>query len=355
MILLKPLRVGVIGCGWIAQNVHIPGYIENPKSRLIAICDRNKERLEEVAERHKIENCFTDYHELLESHIIDAVSICTPTATHSEIAVEAAKNGIHTLCEKPLASDLTEAEEIVKAVEHSEIKFMVGYNYRFLPNHVKAKKFIDDGRIGKPIIVRGEVVMAGPYKDEISEKDYAHETKKRIGALFDLGSHLADLFIWMMGQPSEVYAAFSTHMDNVNVDDSATTLIKFKSNVLGTIIITWLNLPDYRVMANSRMIEIIGTKGKIDSEFYGPSLSFYSSGSITSRIRGKTTITPVKFNPKLPDAALKWSYKKEIDCFLESIIKDEEPPIPIRDGLNVLRLVASAYKSARLKSAVVLE
>lgn len=354
-MLLTSLKVGVIGCGWIAQNIHIPDYIENPKSQLVALCDRNKDRLKEVAERYQIENAFTDYKELLESHIIDAVSICTPTATHSEISIEAAKNGIHTLCEKPLATSLSQGEEIAKAVEKNRIKFMVGYNYRFLPNHVRAKKFVDDDRIGKPIFIRGEAVAAGPYKAEISEKDYPYETEKRMGALFDLGSHLADLFTWMMGQPKEIYATFSTHMDNVNVDDAAMMLVKFKSNVLGSITVTWLRLPDYQAMADSRIIEIIGTKGKIDSEFYGPSLYFYSSDSITSKIRGKIRITPVKFNPKIPDEAFKWSYKREIDCFLESIVKDEKPPVPVQQGLNVLKLITSAYESARSKTAVALE
>lgn len=353
--MLKPLRVGVIGCGWIAENVHIPYYIENPKSRLVAICDINKEHLEKVGERYKVRNCFREYQELLESDVIDAVSICTPTATHSKIAVEAAKNGVHILCEKPLAANLVEAEEIVKAVYQSRIKFMVGFNYRFLPNHMKTKEFVEAGRIGKPIFVRGEVVTAGPYRTEINEKDYAYETKKRIGAFFDLGSHVADLFIWMVGEPKEVYAAFSTYGNNISVDDSATALIRFQSNVLGNITVTWLNLPDYQATADSRMIEIIGTRGKIDSEFYGPSLFFYGSNSITSKIRGKIKITPVKFNPKVPDEALKWSYKKEIDCFLESIIKDKKPPVTIEHAVTALRLIVSAYESARLKSAVILE
>jgi len=352
VILLKPLRVGVIGCGWIAQNVHIPAYIENPKSRLLAICDTNKERLEEVAEICNVRNRFCDYHELFESNLIDAASICTPTPTHSKIAIEAAKHGIHTLCEKPLASNLKEGEEIVKAVNQSKTKFMIGFNYRFLPNHMKTKKFVDAGKIGKPILIRGEVIEAGPYRTDIDEEEYAHETEKRIGAFFDLGQHLLDLFIWMIGEAREVHATFSTYMDNMTVDDTATALIRFKSKALGNITVAWLDLPDYQAIADSRMIEIIGTKGKIDTEFFGPSLYFYSSDSITSKIRGKIRITPVKFNPKVPDEALKWSYKKEIDCFLESIIMDRKPPVTIEHAMNVLRLTVSAYESARLKSAV---
>lgn len=290
--------------------------------------------------------------ELLESNLIDAVSVCTPTAAHWKVAVEAAKNGIHTLCEKPLASNMEEAEKIVEAVHQSKIKFMVGFNYRFLPNHVMTKRFIDAGRIGKPIFIRGEVVTPGPYKAGIDEKDYPREAEKRIGAFFDLGSHFADLFIWMMGRPKEVYATFSSYKNTVGIDDSANALIKFESNVLGSIAVSWLDLPDYQSISDSRIIEIVGTKGKIDTEFFGPSLFFYGSNSISSKIRGKVRIMPVNFDSRIPDEALKWSYKKEIDSFVDSVINNEETPISIEHGISVLKLVTAAYESAKHKTAV---
>ncbi len=352
---MRPLRVGVIGCGWISQNAHIPAYIENPRSKLVAICDANEERLGEVSKKYGIKNVFVNSQELLESNLIDAVSVCTPTAAHWKVAIEAAKHGIHTLCEKPLASNLEEAEKIVEAVRQSKIKFMVGFNYRFLPNHAMAKRFIDAGRIGKPIFIRGEVVTPGPYKADIDEKDYPREAEKRIGAFFDLGSHFADLFIWMMGKPKEVYATFSSYKSTTGVDDSANALIKFESNVLGSIAVSWLDLPDYQSISDSRIIEIVGTKGKIDTEFFGPSLFFYGSNSISSKIRGRVRIMPVNFDFRIPDEALKWSYKKEIDSFVDSVIKDEETPISIEHGVNVLKLVTAAYESAKHKTAVNLE
>lgn len=352
---MKPLRVGIIGCGWIAQTAHIPAYIENPKSKLVAICDANRERLDEFARKYKIQNAFSDYQELLQSNSVDAVSICTPTALHSQVAVECAKNNVHVLCEKPLASNLEEAERIVQALSENRIKFMVGFNYRFLPNHVMAKKFVDAGKIGKPLLIRGVVVAPGPYRTDIDEKNYPSEAKKRIGAFFDLGSHLVDLFVWMMGKPSEVYAAFSSRTNDTDVDDSATALVRFQSNVLGNVTVSWVNLPDYQSASDSRMIEIIGTGGRIDSEFLGPSLYFYGSNSISSKIKGKVKITPGKFNPKIPDEALKWSYKKEIDCFLESIVRDQKPPITLDHALQVLKIVVAAYDSAKHKSAVSME
>lgn len=348
MIVVKPVRVAVIGCGRIAQDVHLPAYMENPKSRLIGICDVNEDLLRRVGERFNVANLHVDYLELLESHMVDAVSICTPAATHSEIAVAAAENGIHVLCEKPLASNMEEGERIAKAVQENRIKFMVGFNYRFLPNHVMTKKFVDDGKIGKPILANGKVVAADPHGP-------SYRRKMALGILSELGSHLADLLIWMMGPPKEVYATFATTEENPSIDDSALVLIKFGSNALGSISLAWLNLPDYQAMANSRLIEIVGTKGKIESDFFGPSLYFYGADSITSKLKGKIKITPHKIDPRIPDEALRWSYRQEINHFLESVARNKHPLILAEDGMNALKLVTAAYDSAKRKSAMILD
>jgi predicted dehydrogenase len=115
------------------------------------------------------------------------------------ISIEAVRGGIHVLCEKPLVSNLDDAELIRREVEREKVRFMVGFNYRFLPNHVMARRFAHDGRIGRPIFIRGQSVTAGAYRADIPPSHYAQESKKRIGALFDMESHLADLFIWQAG------------------------------------------------------------------------------------------------------------------------------------------------------------
>lgn len=349
---MRPLRVAVVGCGFIAQSAHLPAYVENPKARLSAICDSNKGLLDRLAKKYNVESVYDDYHELMESGTAEAVSICTPTATHAEIAIEAARHGIHTLCEKPLASNLQEAREMVREVTQSKTKFMVGFNVRFLPNHVMAKKFMTDGRIGKPLFIRGTIVAPGAYGSEMAQRDYSLEAEKRIGVFFDLGTHLVDLFMWMMGKPRAVYGMMNTYRNGVKVDDVAAALIRFESGVLGNITTIWANFPDYQSTMDTRMVEIIGADGKIDSDFLGPSLSFYGTKSMTSKIRGKVRIVPVRFNPNVPDEALKWSYRKEIDCFLDSIIEDKEPPVTIEHGMNVLEIVISAYERTGSKPEI---
>jgi len=348
------VRVGVIGCGWIGQNTHIPAFLENSKSKLVALCDTDEVLLGRVGDKYGIQNRFCGYMELLESGLVDAVSICTPTAAHSEIALAATKVGIHVLCEKPLASDLHEAQLVVSAVRSKKICFMVGFNYRFLPNHIKARDLIRSGKIGQPVLIRGQIVAAGPYRSGIKEKDLVREAEKRRGCLFDLGAHIADLFAWMIGNPRDVYAAFGEFAGS-HVDGTATVLVRFNSNVLGNIVVTWQDMPDLEAVSDARVIEVIGTKGKIDSQIFGPSLYYYSVDSVTSKIRGRIRITPPGIDARLPDDALKKSYREEIDCFLDAILNRSDPPVTADDGIRALRLVVGAYESAKLGRPVPLE
>jgi len=352
---MKKLRVGVIGCGWIAQNVHIPNYIRNPKSEIVALCDINDEVLMNARKEYGIENTFTDYHELFEKGIVDAVSICTNVSTHCEIATCAANHSVHVLCEKPLAYSMEEADKMIEAALHNKVKLTVGFNLRFLPNHRKMKEYLLSGKIGKPIFIKGEVVAAGPYKSEIPKGNILRETEKRKGALFDLGAHMADLFLWMLGKPKEVYALSSTYKKGVNVDDLASVLMNFESGVVGSMNILWANLSSIQAMENNKKIEIIGERGKIESDFFGPSLYLYSEGSLASKIKGKSKITPGKFNPKIPNEALEWSYRQEIESFLNSIVEDKKPQVTGEEAREALKLVLAAYESNETKRVIKLE
>lgn len=352
---MKRVKVGVIGCGHIAQEVHIPNYMENSKSILEAVCDVNQDISNEIAVEYKIKHVFNDYRELLDSDLVEAVSVCVPTSLHSKVVIDAATRGIHVLCEKPLATDMKEADEMLEAVSRSDVKFMVGFNRRFLPNHMKAKEYLEKGKIGRPILARAQTITAGPYENEIEKSSHPKEAEKRLGCLFDSGSHLADLIIWMLGKPSEVSASVSTWVDGVTVDDSAVMLAKFDNGALGSICTAWLNLPDYQAMEDSRKIEIIGTNGKVESDCLGPSLYFYSTNSLTCKLRGKIKITPVKFDPKIPHEALSWSYRREIDDFLTSIIKNREPSVTGEQAKEALRMILAAKESIRSKSAITLK
>lgn len=349
------MKTGVVGCGWIGQSVHIPNYVQNPRSELVAICDTNEELLSKTKEKYNVKYAFTDYEELLEGDLVEAISVCTPTSTHSKIVVDAASNDIHTLCEKPLALNMKEADEVLEAVSRSKIKFMVGFNCRFLPNHVRMRNYTNEGKIGRIITSRGEVIATmGPFGNDVDKEFYRKETEKRVGAFFDMGVHLVDLFIWLFGKPIEVYASTMTFTEGVSADESSVVLVKFNNDILTSITVAWLYLPDYLSMSNNKMLEIIGTEGKLESDLFGPSLYFYSKNSLASKIGGKIRILPRHLNPKVPDEALRWSYEKEIDSFLRAILEDKRPSITGEEAREVLRVTLAAYESSRTKSVVIL-
>jgi len=235
---MNRLKVGIIGCGWAAQHFHIPNYQKHSKADIVALCDSDQQLLSQVSQAYRVPSTFTDYRELFETTPLDAVSVCTPTPTHATIVKTAADHGIHVLCEKPIASSLDDADAMLDAVARNTITFMVGFNFRFLPNHNKMKEYLAAGRVGKPIYMRGEGMIHGPYSEGVEHDTMLVETVKRRGVLFDFGAHLADLFIWMMGKPTEVTAFFSTYKDAVTVDDTASLLIRFASGVVGQMIVS---------------------------------------------------------------------------------------------------------------------
>lgn len=347
---MEKIKVGVIGCGHIAQQAHLPNYFENAKCELVAICEADEEVLSRTAEKYAVKHAFEDYQELLRSGLVQAVSVCVPTRLHSQVVIESAENGVHVLCEKPIASDLSEADKMLEAVSNNGIKFSVGYNLRYLANHVKVKEYIQDGRIGKPIFAKAQLIATGPYgKPKSSIGD---ETEKRIGCLFDLGAHLADLMLWMFGKPSCVSAYFSTHLPGVKVDDSALVSMSFDSGTMGEISVAWAPIFNFGAIEGSRQIQVTGTTGILESDIFGPSFQFYSANSLSCKIKGKIRLTPVRFDPKIPFQALNWSYKREIDDFLESVARNKAPPITGKEARESLRLILAAYESYGTNSRI---
>ena len=141
---MAKIKVGVIGCGAIAQRRHITEYADNSQVEIVAVCDINEERVNEVAEQYNAK-AYTNYEELLNDADIDAISVCLPNYLHAEVSIAALNKGKHVLCEKPMATSKEEAEAMIQAAEASGKKLMIGHNQRFVPSHEKAREIIASG------------------------------------------------------------------------------------------------------------------------------------------------------------------------------------------------------------------
>ena len=197
------IRYGIIGCGSIARGVHIPGIQAASGAEITAVCDADPERLEQTRKSLGLppEAAFTDYIAMLDSGLVDAVSVTTPNNVHVPIAMAAAERGIPFACEKPLSVDAPTAKPLYDLVMRTGLKNMVCFSYRFKKAARYARDLIAEGRIGKirHIYVRYLQGWGNPEKDcaRVWRFDRAASGS---GTLADLGSHMLDLVRFLTGE-----------------------------------------------------------------------------------------------------------------------------------------------------------
>src|SRR5690625_2230579 len=146
---MKLLKVGIIGAGGIAANVHIPNYLKNSsRVKVQAIADVNIDRAQEIATQFNIPNVFASYQKMLETTELDAVSVCIPNKFHKDATIAALEAGCHVLCEKPPAMNAEEAELMMETAKKAGKILTYGFHYRYSPEVEITKSFIDAGEMG---------------------------------------------------------------------------------------------------------------------------------------------------------------------------------------------------------------
>lgn len=212
----KVLRLGVIGCGGIANGKHMPAEKRNPRAKMVAFCDIIPERAEKAKKDFGDENSavYTDYKELLKDPTIDAVLVLTHNAEHCHITVDALNAGKHVLCEKPMATSYEEAQKMIEAAKKNNKVLTIGYQNRWRPDSMYMKQMAKDGEFGdiyyaEAIAIRRRAVPTwGVFIDE---------EKQGGGPLIDIGTHALDLTLHMMNNYEPAYCVGKTfHKLNKN-------------------------------------------------------------------------------------------------------------------------------------------
>ena len=206
---MKKVRIGVVGCGGIANGKHLPAQKRNPASELVAFCDIVEERAVKAQKEfgEKDSAVYTDYKELLKDKSIDAVLVLTPNCSHCEITVAALEAGKHVLCEKPMAINYAEAKKMLAARDKSGKVLTIGYQNRFRPDSLYLKKLADKGYFGdvyyaEAIAIRRRAVPTwGVFIDQ---------EKQGGGPLIDIGTHALDLTLFTMDNYEPAYCVGKT-------------------------------------------------------------------------------------------------------------------------------------------------
>ena len=339
---MKKLRVGVIGCGSIAQHRHIPEYLANQNVELVAVCDINEERVNEIAEKYEVE-AYTNYEELVSSGIVDVVSVCTPNYLHAPISIAALNAGLHVLCEKPMATSKQEAEAMIAAAKESGKKLMIAHNQRFVPSHQRARQLIASGEIGKIYSFRTAFGHGGPEGWSVDGKDswFFEKEKAFVGAMGDLGVHKTDLVRYVLGEEITEVGSFveTSAKAFADVDDNAVCILKTENGIIGTLAASWAY-----VSKEDNSTIIYGEKAILRLED-DPSNSLvvqYANGDVVNYQLGK-----IQSN----DAGGQRT-THVINHFVDAVVHNQEPLVPGEEGLKSLAVILAALQSNETKQIV---
>jgi len=339
----------MIGLGKMGR-LHMMNCLQFDDVKIVAAADPSKKALNK-AKSAGVDNLYNDYHDLLNhSSNMDAVIICLPNFLHSKSVQLALEAGLNVFVEKPMANNVKECREIVKSVEKSGKKFMVGHCMRFNDAIEKMKEIENEGRIGNLEVVTIEVLLNGPFAHGLIPTpvpDWWFDPKKSGGGvLLDLGYHLIDLFRFFVEGDCKVQFSCLDHKFNLPVDDGAIVILRScDSSTKGIINTGWYQksiFPEY----NFRAI-LHGNAGYISSEDLVPRNVYIHAvkegiKNLLRKAIGKK-IRPLSYSYHYTQ------YYKELQHFFYCLKHDLNPSISAIDGLKTIELIEEAYKTDLLR------
>lgn len=342
-------KIGIIGCGKIAQVRHIPEYAAHEEAVLSGFYDLNRERAEELAGKYG-GKAFASYEALLDDPEIDAVSVCVANSAHAEITMAALRKGKHVLCEKPMAMTLKECEEMVQASKETGHFLMVGHNQRLAKAHAKARSLIMEGLIGNIVTFKTNFAHGGPETWSIDPGKsvwFFDKEKAVLGAMADLGIHKTDLIQYLTGSKVVEVMAYLGAIDKkgpdgqlIGVDDNAICIYRMASGCMGTMTASWTC---YGAEDNSTIL--YGTKGvmKIYSDPFHSIIVELKNGE-----KIWYDIDKIQTNDNQTKSGV-------IDLFMESLVTNTPPEISGEEALSAMRAVFAAVESAKTGMSVKVE
>jgi len=231
---MDKIKWGIIGCGVIGPW-HADSVVDSEYAELVAVCDIDEQKGRAFAERYGGVAFYQDYRQMLHDDGVEAVSICTPSGLHSEMAIAAAQAGVHVLCEKPMAITVPQLNAMMEAVDKAGVKLEVIFQRRTYEVSRRVREAVQSG-------VLGQLVLADAYLKYYRSPAYYRSADWRAtwaldggGALMNQGVHGIDLLLWMVGDVASVYAKAEAKVRDIEVEDTAVALLTFQNGAYGVM------------------------------------------------------------------------------------------------------------------------
>jgi predicted dehydrogenase len=383
----KTVKFGVVGCGEIANSLHIPEIVRNEKAKLVATCDLITERARLTKELWHARGYYQDFDRMLEEAEIDAVVIATGMSSHGPLATRAAKAGKHFFVQKPLATNMEDADAVVEETRKSKVKGQVRPDTPLIPVYRRAREVIREGNIGRPLWFQSGFGREAP--------NWGAETffsKKAGGPLFDLGVYSISPITHLLGPAKKVVGLASVSIPQrlllpeedytdhlagsvregrylpwhpwrrgiaedqmvkvkMEAEDNTFTLLDMGDGCLGVIVSNFIVPHGLERPFPLPHVEIYGDEGGlIIGGVKGSSLSVF-----TTRGESKYRLSPTSSAPS------RWYFfgtipekerVNELDHFIDCILEDKEPLPSVEWGRHVSEIMIKSLESSRTGKAL---
>jgi predicted dehydrogenase len=348
----KTLKVGVIGVGGIAKT-HFPGWEQSPYTELVAISDIDPLVLDRVADAQGVELRYEKPEDLIANKDIDIVDICTPNMYHAPLAIAALEAGKHVLCEKPLAPTPAEVKKMIAARDKSGKLLMTAQHFRFQGTSKALKAEIDQGILGEIYHARSWMLRrsGAPTRPGFIEKKHSGG-----GPCIDIGVHILDLTLWMMGNPRPIAisgvtqdrlrclpGAFSNWggpiPPNWDVEEFAAAFVRFANGATLILEVSWLL--HHKTTGEDMQMWLYGDRGGA----HWPSNEIWTTNYQTRQ----------HLNTQLVNAEGGEPHAKECMAFAEAVALGKPSPVPAEQSLDVIAVLDGLYRSAESGQEVRIE
>jgi len=350
----KQLKVAIIGAGGISRT-HMPGWQNSEHAEVVAASDVNRPQLEAWGKTWNVDRLTTEVQEIIDDPSIDIVDICTPNMTHTALVLAALDAGKHVICEKPLAPTPAEIRQMIAARDRSGKLLMTAQHFRFKGNSRALKQEIMAGALGDIYHARGWMLRRNAL---IPTATFIHKSVSGGGPCIDIGVHILDLTLWLMGNPRPVAVsgvaaaplahhagAWSTWHDapvpaTYDVEDFAAAFVRFENGSTLVLEVSWLLHHDTE--GEDMQMWLYGTEGGS----HWPKAEIYSSNYATRQLYNRTLrLTKDTMEPHA------------LECieFARAIVEGRPSPVPPEQSLQVMSILDGIYRSQREGREVAIE
>lgn len=329
------LRVGLIGAGGFGY-LHLSSYKKNEQCEIVAVASRTEQSAKKASEKFNIPNVYwgEDWRKMLSEENLQVVSICTPNYLHAPMTIEAIKNNVNILCEKPICitmDELKEIEELLTQKKENLIYFS-SFQKRYIPLMGHLKNIIINEVLGNITLVRYFFSHLGPYTSwrPLSEQKWFFDSEKAGGGvLLDLGVHCIDILRYLIGEFSDIEGySHNVSCKKIKNEDNCNILFRFQNNVLGIISVSWCNEP-------TEIIEIFGTKGILKINLHSSEPISFAPKKLKRNQFIKDALA-CKPTSEIPQHTL-------IDHFINCVLNKRQEHPNFEDGKKATEFALRAY------------